>query len=593
MRKTILLPAIACLALTAQAQLRSEFAAAQQQETAPQGFIVPDATPARAQMTSNTAPRRAQSGTPRAFYRRPAGVFYNPLYTRDSKPGSIYGYNASQLHATAYVPVTYTDLSTGATTYNWVGLHTVGWSKEEVTSTEPDFTISYPVVMADSVPTLTVTDGTTTDSYFLHGYNNSAEMLRTTVWTYPYWQYGSTTTMQERHAWESSKYGALNHPRFDSTTGASSYYTMDEQWAAPESSHAYFLGRNTRGYDAAAIAFEKPSHPYLISHVGVRYQGLKWTEAAASTGIATIQAAIYALDEIPAYSDTESVSPVLGELIASGTATLNAATSTAKDILSIPVRDNQQAIPEITGNILVVITGYNDDDIADITINVSNDNEDEGYGELGYVGIANADGYITTFKGLNNFLKPGIKSAPTIYIETERPWLTTNSGSEATERNFDAAGESYTVALFAYKPLSFWTEKEVDANGNVVGNVPAWVGMSLNQTDAWEQGCDVNATFDVKPLPAGTTYREAIICFSYPGARFYYKITQGQNEPALETGDVTGDGSIDVSDVNAAINIILKMKTADDYPGNADLTGDSNVDVSDVNAIINIILNTH
>ena len=42
MRKTILLPAIACLALTAQAQLRSEFAEAQQQETAPQGFIVPD-----------------------------------------------------------------------------------------------------------------------------------------------------------------------------------------------------------------------------------------------------------------------------------------------------------------------------------------------------------------------------------------------------------------------------------------------------------------------------------------------------------------------------------------------------------------------
>ena len=56
---------------------------------------------------------------------------------------------------------------------------------------------------------------------------------------------------------------------------------------------------------------------------------------------------------------------------------------------------------------------------------------------------------------------------------------------------------------------------------------------------------------------------------------------------------MTGDGSIDVSDVNAAINIILKMKTADDYPGNADLTGDGNVDVSDVNAIINIILNTH
>ena len=55
-------------------------------------------------------------------------------------------------------------------------------------------------------------------------------------------------------------------------------------------------------------------------------------------------------------------------------------------------------------------------------------------------------------------------------------------------------------------------------------------------------------------------------------------------------GDVTGDGDVDVSDVNAVINIILHKKTQDDYPGNADVTGEGNIDVSDVNAIINIIL---
>ena len=56
-------------------------------------------------------------------------------------------------------------------------------------------------------------------------------------------------------------------------------------------------------------------------------------------------------------------------------------------------------------------------------------------------------------------------------------------------------------------------------------------------------------------------------------------------------GDVTGEGTVDVSDVNAAINIILEIKTEADYPCSADLTGDGKVDVSDVNAIINIILN--
>ncbi|MBO7610316.1 MAG: hypothetical protein J6S96_08975 [Muribaculaceae bacterium] len=61
--------------------------------------------------------------------------------------------------------------------------------------------------------------------------------------------------------------------------------------------------------------------------------------------------------------------------------------------------------------------------------------------------------------------------------------------------------------------------------------------------------------------------------------------------PEIEIeGDVTGDGLVDVEDVNAAINIILKKKTTDYYPGNADLNGDSIIDVEDVNLIINIIL---
>ena len=53
---------------------------------------------------------------------------------------------------------------------------------------------------------------------------------------------------------------------------------------------------------------------------------------------------------------------------------------------------------------------------------------------------------------------------------------------------------------------------------------------------------------------------------------------------------MTGDGVVDVADVNAIINIILELKTRDDYPGNADLTGEGVVDVADVNDVINIIL---
>lgn len=56
------------------------------------------------------------------------------------------------------------------------------------------------------------------------------------------------------------------------------------------------------------------------------------------------------------------------------------------------------------------------------------------------------------------------------------------------------------------------------------------------------------------------------------------------------TGDVNGDKLVDVEDVNAIINIILKIKSASDYPGNADMDDSGIIDVEDVNAVINIIL---
>ena len=56
------------------------------------------------------------------------------------------------------------------------------------------------------------------------------------------------------------------------------------------------------------------------------------------------------------------------------------------------------------------------------------------------------------------------------------------------------------------------------------------------------------------------------------------------------SGDVNGDGTVDVSDVNIVINIMLGKANASDYPGNADCNGDGIVDVSDVNIVINIML---
>ena len=69
-----------------------------------------------------------------------------------------------------------------------------------------------------------------------------------------------------------------------------------------------------------------------------------------------------------------------------------------------------------------------------------------------------------------------------------------------------------------------------------------------------------------------------------PVISFIYK---NQPHPQGVTGDVTGDGTVDISDVNAVINMMLG-KTEQTVAG--DVTGDGTVDISDVNAVINIML---
>ena len=52
-------------------------------------------------------------------------------------------------------------------------------------------------------------------------------------------------------------------------------------------------------------------------------------------------------------------------------------------------------------------------------------------------------------------------------------------------------------------------------------------------------------------------------------------------------GDLNGDGQVDISDVNAVINMMLGKSP---QTPEGDLTGDVNVDISDVNAVINLML---
>ena len=548
MKKILLLATVATLAMAANAQLRSDIVV-DENETQQAVLVTPTTDCRMAGVSQASKPSKAEGDVLKAYYKRPAGTFYVPFYTREDQAGT-WGYNSPALHATAYVPMTYINASTGASQYDWSAWCTKGWSKENVTSTDVDFTVEHPVVMADSAAVLVATQGDQTASYYLHGYSNVPAIAKSTVWTYPNWQYSTSSTANVRHAWETSKYVALRHPRYDDQSSASTYYTINAQYAVEGAQKAYFFGRNTHGYDYAAIAFEKPAYPYVLNHVGMKYQLLAWAESAAETGVVEITAYVYKLDEIPAYDENTYVMANLGDFVASGTASLSAALSPASAILSIPVFDQSGNAPEINDNIMVIVTGYNAEGspITDITMTVSRDNEDDGYGELGYVGVTTDNG--VAFVGLNNFLASGIKTAPSIFIETERPWLCFNSSAEQAEREFAPDGEEYVLELFSYHPSSEWTVSEVTeaaapAPRKMPGkvNVPSWLGLDFEDQTGSGVGYSVNAIFNVEPLPDGVDHREATIRFAYPGAYLDYKVTQNQITTDITRVNVDADAA--------------------------------------------------
>ena len=254
------------MAAAANAQLRSDIVA-NDNETQQAVLVAPTTDCQMAGLNQTNKPSKAEGDVLKALYKRPAGTFYVPYYTREDQEGT-WGYNSPSLHATAYVPMTYVNASTGASQFAWSAWCTSGWSKELIESNDVDFTVEHPVVMADSAAVLVATQGDQTASYYLHGYSNVPAIVKSTVWTYPNWQYSTSSTANVRHAWETSKYVALRHPRYDDQASAATYYTINAQYAVEGAQKAYFFGRNTRGYDYAAIAFEKPAYPYVLNHVG-------------------------------------------------------------------------------------------------------------------------------------------------------------------------------------------------------------------------------------------------------------------------------------------------------------------------------------
>ncbi len=93
--------------------------------------------------------------------------------------------------------------------------------------------------------------------------------------------------------------------------------------------------------------------------------------------------------------------------------------------------------------------------------------------------------------------------------------------------------------------------------------------------------------YSLTDLVSGAGYQYRVKAFYTNGCETTWSnVEQVQLVQSGLTGDVNGDGTVDIDDVNAVINIILGATAIDA----ADVNGDGTIDIDDVNTIINIIL---
>lgn len=88
-------------------------------------------------------------------------------------------------------------------------------------------------------------------------------------------------------------------------------------------------------------------------------------------------------------------------------------------------------------------------------------------------------------------------------------------------------------------------------------------------------------------------YRNAILYVpeglieTYSAADYWYKFEKIMDHEPTITGDVNGDGEVNIADINAVIDMILSGT----FNANGDVNGDGEVNIADINAVINVILN--
>jgi len=150
-----------------------------------------------------------------------------------------------------------------------------------------------------------------------------------------------------------------------------------------------------------------------------------------------------------------------------------------------------------------------------------------------------------------------------------REILISGTGTAAVTVQGSSAGNEFRWFLFRPGSESRWLGRASAAYGGIAG-FP--VGPTSQIVAFDEVG-----TWCLATVKEGAATSSANFSVSLAAA------------PAYSPKDVNRDGTVDVVDVQLAVNIILSLHTPQ-YAGQGDANGDSTVDVVDVQNVVNCIL---
>ena len=472
-------------------------------------------------------PKKA-AGNLQASYKRPAGAFYaNDVIQGGKYAGTLY---AHRIWVKPFVGYTFENTTTGASdaasNYWLVQLYRSGEQNWYSAKTKDLEGVSYNLEL-DTVPILQVTDGDAKSTYAKvnKSYNRSTKEYT------DYYHYLQSIPNAADYLSNIDDFISYSHDNGDPDGTLEGYAWTSYSGALPygDNEKGYWFGKNAgngsslKSIDGICTVYEAPTAPYALKKVAATYANLE--------GSGTLKANVYKLDSVPSYKADKSATLVPGELIASGEIKVNSTDGeSGTAIIPLTEKDGDltyEVTPTINSAILVEITGYNTDNgIKNIVFYITENQKDEGYGELAYLKTIGSDDAVT-YRGICNFFQGSaeMKVGTSIGIVIENPFMVYNFNSETGKYKFPNAGGAHDVQVFSYAPSSDWVVTDEDGN-----DAPAWLGLTLTDSigsDDEFSGLS-HIKFNAQALPSDVKSRGAVLTFSYPGAELTFEATQGE-----------------------------------------------------------------